>query len=338
MIGDGPLLGVGPGNWPIVFPRYAEPGAAEDGVLSASLAPRQAHNDLLERTAETGFVGLAALLIFATAVAVATRRRLRAGEAEERPATAAAAGALVALVATGITGFPLEMPGTLALGGVALGLATAIGRPIGAAAATAPATRSARLVARAAVVVAAALVAGAGLRADRALRGSHGLGQAERLLRRDRAPEAATRALAALERAGSATPGAFRVRLRAAQALQRTGRFGEAAGAAKAALAIEPYSPNAWAALAGAELGAGEVKAARTSAERALSLLNDHPYALFVQARAAEAIGDEPAADAAWHRLGALAAGGRPHDDATAADARDLLAARPPAKGPSPAR
>jgi O-antigen ligase len=51
MIGDRPILGVGPGNWPVEFPRYAEPGATQDGVLSATLAPRQAHNDYLERAA-----------------------------------------------------------------------------------------------------------------------------------------------------------------------------------------------------------------------------------------------------------------------------------------------
>ena len=122
MAEEHPLLGVGPGNWPVFFPRHAEPGAARDGVLSATLAPRQAHNDLLERTAETGLVGLAALVFLAGAAAVTARRRLRAGDASARSSTAAAAGSLVALAGAGITGFPLEMPATLALAGVALGL------------------------------------------------------------------------------------------------------------------------------------------------------------------------------------------------------------------------
>ena len=36
-----------------LFPRYAEPNARADGVLSPAAVPRRAHNDLLERLAET---------------------------------------------------------------------------------------------------------------------------------------------------------------------------------------------------------------------------------------------------------------------------------------------
>ena len=36
MYREHPLFGVGPGNFPVVFPRYAEPSAAADGVMSAT--------------------------------------------------------------------------------------------------------------------------------------------------------------------------------------------------------------------------------------------------------------------------------------------------------------
>src|SRR5205823_2096188 len=120
MVRDHLWAGVGPGNWPVYFPRYAEPGASRDGVLSATTAPRQAHDDLLERAAETGLVGLGALLVLGAGVATSARRRLAVEGA--RTSAAAASGALVALVGAGVTGFPLEMPATLALGGLALGL------------------------------------------------------------------------------------------------------------------------------------------------------------------------------------------------------------------------
>ncbi|MBV9947182.1 MAG: O-antigen ligase family protein, partial [Myxococcales bacterium] len=123
MIAEHPVFGVGPGNWPVVFPKYAEPGAMSDGVLSASLAPRQAHDDALERTAETGIVGAAAFAFLLVAVVVAARRRNAEAEPTGlRAMTAGAIGALAALAAISVVGFPLEMPGTLMLAGIALGL------------------------------------------------------------------------------------------------------------------------------------------------------------------------------------------------------------------------
>jgi O-antigen ligase len=77
MLCDHPVLGVGPGNWPVVFPRYAEPGATRDGVLSATRAPRQAHEDLLERAAESGVPGLMALGVLAAGAVKGVRLRLR---------------------------------------------------------------------------------------------------------------------------------------------------------------------------------------------------------------------------------------------------------------------
>ena len=79
MSAEHPLLGVGPGNWPVAFPRYAEPGAMRDGVLTATRAPRQAHDDLLERLAETGIPGLLALGLLGASTATAARRRLARG-------------------------------------------------------------------------------------------------------------------------------------------------------------------------------------------------------------------------------------------------------------------
>jgi O-antigen ligase len=296
------LTGVGPGNWPVVFPRYAEPGAMRDGVLTATVAPRQAHNDLLQLTAETGAVGLFAfgLLIAGTTIAVA--RRLRIEDEEDRAQTAAAAGALVALVALGLAGFPLEMPGTLALAGLALGLVAAEPQAEARGASASPVTTWKRWAAYAGAVLAMTLMVGAAVRAERTVRASAWLGAAERSMMGD-----PPLALQDLERASSASPKDFLTRFRMAQVLSREGRPLDAAIAARQALAAEPYSPNAWAALAGAELAAGDPRSARNSASRALGILEDYPMALGIRRVAAEQEGDLVAAQQDREHLETLA-------------------------------
>ncbi len=83
-----PLLGVGPGNFQVYFPAYAEPGARSDGVMTAKTVPRRAHEDLLERLAETGPLGLAALLaVYAVGFTIAVRRsRLAAADSKRASA------------------------------------------------------------------------------------------------------------------------------------------------------------------------------------------------------------------------------------------------------------
>jgi O-antigen ligase len=312
---DHALVGVGPGNWPRFFPRYAEPGAMRDGVLTATLAPLQAHDDLLERAAETGIVGVGALLALAAAAAAAARRSLRAAaDARERAVPAAAAGALAALAAAGLTGFPLEMPGTLLLGGLALGL-------------VAPASeRPQRVGARIWIGVAlggAALAVLAAASAVPQVRGSYWMARAERAFHHDGTPQAALDALPALARARAATPRQFSAWQHEAQAQLRLARDADAEAAAHRALALEPWSPNAWAVLGAAQLRR-DPAAARASAERALAILENHPLGVSVLARAAAAAGDEATADHAAARLRALS-DVRATDRQTADAARDLL-------------
>jgi O-antigen ligase len=317
LIGEHRWAGVGPGNWPVFFPSHAEPGAARDGVLSAMLAPRQAHDDLLERAAETGLPGLAAVLMLGAGVTITVRRRLAV--AERRAPAAAAAGALVALIGAGLTGFPLEMPATLALGGLALGLLAPVPRsPEGSAPSSAWRARGPL------VALAATLVAAAGVRAGARLRASHYLGQAGGALHRDPSPAAAERALAALAGVGPFARDDVRAELTAAQAALRLGRAPEAIRAAERALGREPFSPNAWAALAAARLTGGDPRGARAAAARAQALLADNPLALATEARAARLLGDQQGAAAARAHLAALAAAATP-GDRTSAVARQLL-------------
>ncbi len=330
MIVDHPLLGVGPGNWPVAFPRYAEPGAMRDGVLTATLGPRQAHDDLLERMAETGLPGLLALGLLGVSAAKAARGRLASGDEELRDGAQAAAASLASLGAISLASFPLEMPATIALAGIALGF-LAGGAPAQAShpsresptASRAATTGAGRIMARVVAGIAACLVACAAIRAERALRASHWLGVAERAMHADRGAAGASAALPALKEALQVTPANYRATLRTSQMLLRETRSLEAARAARDALAIEPYAPDAWTALAAAELEAGDATTARRDADEALHLLEDDPLALSLRSRAAAREGDAEAAKADQGRLGALA---NHSDDAeTRRAAKELL-------------
>jgi predicted Zn-dependent protease len=168
-------------------------------------------------------------------------------------------------------------------------------------------------------VAAVALVLAAGWRAQKEIRGSAWLGEAERALHRDPGPAGAERALLALDRAAAVTPGVFRVHLRTAQMLLRLHRAPEAVRAIRRALALEPFSANAWTTLAAADLDGGKAWEARADAGSALVLLADHPFALFIDARAAEATGDGDGAGKRWRELEALAAHAVEKDTAEAA-------------------
>jgi len=283
---------------------------------------------VLERATETGAVGLAALAALAVAVVVTARRKLRetraAADSAARVAVAAGCAALMALAGVGVTGFPLEMPGTLLLAGIALGVVagTPAGDPDDASVAGAPPAWRLWL-GRTGMALGAGLALVSVVRSAGEGRASYFLAVGERALRGDHGPAGAREAAPALEKARAAAPGEFLPWLRTAQASLKLRRVAESEAAARRALALEPYSPNAWAALAAAELSR-DPRAARGSAERALALLRENPLALFVLARAAAAGGDAPTAGDANDDLQALS-DPRATDQKTAATARELL-------------
>ena len=294
MYREHPFFGVGPGNFPVVFPLHAEPSAAADGVMSAMMIPRQPHNELLERLAETGPLGLAALAaVFVTAIGTAFRigRAARARDAStegitDLGAAAAAAGAVAACVGCGLTAFPLAMPATGLLFGVALGLLDALAAPAAAAAAASPGTSAARgpAVRLAAGVAAVAVVGGACWLSYGVFGASYWRGRAKAAMAPggDR-PSDPGAALAALERAAAAPRidgTRFDIALRAAQVGVLAGRGAEAHRAANRALALEPYSPHALAARAAAELALGDEERASDDARRAMGLFLDLPSAV----------------------------------------------------------
>ena len=284
-----PLTGVGPGNFAVLFPLYAEPSASADGVMSATMVPRRAHNELLERLAETGPLGLAAwvaLFVTALGAALAVARATRAqpgGESvSDVDAASAATGGLAACFGCGLTAFPLAMPATALLFGASLGVIDALAAPAGMAALAAPPRR------RGAFVAAATVAAGGRRRRRlvvvraRSRRPTGAVGPEAALpVGTDRAPDAAA-ALAALTRAARAPridAVRFDVALRTAQVELRLDHGAPALQAADRALALEPYSPHAWAARAAAALALHDEAHAADDARRALRLFLDLPTA-----------------------------------------------------------
>jgi hypothetical protein len=320
-----PVTGVGPGNFPIWFPRKAEPGAARDGVMSATVIPRRPHDEPLERLAETGPFGLAALLaVYLAALAAGLRwrragaqergheaaaqraherapswsqhRRDDGGEIRRADLASAAAGSLAASFACGLTAFPLGMPATALIFGVALGVLGTLDPRQGG-----PSPARARLSSSAsglgtivpAFVLAAIVVAGAALWSARGLAASYWRGRAERALAGRDVKAGAAEALRLLARADGARAegAAFWIGLRAAQAALRLGDGAAAVEAADRALAVEPWSPHAFALRGAGKLAAGDAAGAAEDARRALGLYADHPVALATLSAAAARLG-----------------------------------------------
>ena len=289
MWGEHPIAGVGPGNFAVLFPLHAEPGAAADGVMSATMVPRRPHHDVLERLAETGVLGALALVaLFAAALRAGWRWRRAPGAGGSVDTAAAAAGTVAAVLGCGLTGFPLAMPATALLTAVALGVLAGL-KPPGegeAEAAEAGASRG-PLAFAAAAFAAVALTGGAAVLATRALAASYLFGRAEAALSR---PDGWADALPLLSRAErwATTADRFPIALRTAQAALRQPevpfrpeRGAEALRAADRALAIEPHSPHAWAERAAAQLATSprNFDGAVADAQHALRLFADHPGA-----------------------------------------------------------
>lgn len=96
MIADAPLLGVGPGNWTVQYPRYATPGDPSyevDDLVPVAALPR---SDWVGLLAERGIPALLALSAVAWLLLVECWKRARQ---KERPELRADAFALMAVLA-----------------------------------------------------------------------------------------------------------------------------------------------------------------------------------------------------------------------------------------------
>lgn len=110
MFKDHPLLGVGKGNFKILYPAYAEK-KIKDPVFSARLQPREAHNDYIELLAETGIFGLLSFVLICVLIALKLWQSL---PGKNDPYWAKLILSLsfpfIALLVTAALDFPFELP------------------------------------------------------------------------------------------------------------------------------------------------------------------------------------------------------------------------------------
>jgi hypothetical protein len=99
-----PILGVGPGNWPVVYPKYArrgDPSMSQDDGLTSNPWPS---SDWVAYLSERGIVGVGLLVVAMLGLAIRALRDLRGGASgdPERVLTAIALiGTLVAATVVG---------------------------------------------------------------------------------------------------------------------------------------------------------------------------------------------------------------------------------------------
>lgn len=129
MANDHPLLGVGPGNWPVVYPRYMSPNDPSfdaDDIIPTNPWPS---SDWMATVAERGYPALLLLLAIGGATAIGAWVRLRGG----RRADTGDLMLIGTLVTTGVVGSfdaVLLLPAPTLLVWTTVGALAATARPV----------------------------------------------------------------------------------------------------------------------------------------------------------------------------------------------------------------
>ena len=110
MFKDHPVLGVGKGNFKIMYPSYAA-SAIKDPDFSPEVQPREAHNDYVQLLAETGTLGFLSFLLI---VLVIARRVLISiagkNEIHNMLLIVTLAFSIIAILVEASLDFPFELP------------------------------------------------------------------------------------------------------------------------------------------------------------------------------------------------------------------------------------
>ncbi len=130
MFRENPLVGVGFGNYKIVYPQYEAQTYAQAGgpPLAFVAKAAHAHNDYLQVASELGAFGVAALVALLAVFAASLWKRLR-GEAGSRFEIVLLAAGVVVFLVHALVGFPTHLAGpvTAAMLFAALALSPAYG-------------------------------------------------------------------------------------------------------------------------------------------------------------------------------------------------------------------
>lgn len=116
MIGESPLLGVGPGRWPVVYPLFQQ-RVVIDPLFGPEKQPEHTENDLLEYAAELGLPW--ALLLLGLIVG----GLWRTARDRDDPLAAGRLAALAAVALLSLVSFPLHSPTSAAFAFALVGIA-----------------------------------------------------------------------------------------------------------------------------------------------------------------------------------------------------------------------
>ena len=219
-----PLLGVGPGNWSVIYPRFAgqdDPSMNSEG-MTANPWPS---SDWMTILSERGIPAFALLALALAGVLVDAVRGVRGGgDAEQRLAACAGIGAIIVLLVVGSFDAVLLLPAPALIAWSLLG---ALAQP-----SRERAVITMPFLKRACVLL--ALVALGGALAARSVTQASAMSLFS----------GTTRA-SILERGAVLDPGSYRIRIRLAEAYLRRGNCTKARAHATAARALYPSAPQA---------------------------------------------------------------------------------------------
>jgi O-antigen ligase len=218
-----PLLGVGPGNWAVVYPRFAsdnDPSLSDDGTTSNPWPS----SDWMTYVSERGLVATVLLGLALLALAVDGLRAVRAAPTpEDRLAACAQVGTIAALLVVGMFDAVLLLPAPALLSWALLGALAPVPRERSAIELSLPrralflliiSTLGALAIARSATQVGAMAIFSNSSRTSQ------------------------------LERASTLDPGSYRIHLRLAEGYLRRGSCTRSRTHASAARALFPNSPR----------------------------------------------------------------------------------------------
>jgi hypothetical protein len=131
MAADHPLLGIGPGNWPVFYPRYmspADPSFDRDDIIPTNPWPS---SDWMAVAAERGFVAGALLVLIGISIALGAWARVRLG-ARQVPALTdlAIVATLLAVTVVGAFDAVLVLPVPTLFAWTIIGVLASSARPI----------------------------------------------------------------------------------------------------------------------------------------------------------------------------------------------------------------
>lgn len=131
MIEKNPLLGVGPGNWSVVYPIYADaddPSVVPDAFYPGPRIPR---NDILSLIAEWGIAGVSLAIIFLVALVARSWHLLTSRHPQSRSAGSLVLVTLMGAVMLGIFDSVIRVAPTALLVALVVGVALGDGERVG---------------------------------------------------------------------------------------------------------------------------------------------------------------------------------------------------------------